>query len=49
MDLSEEDVLDQRTLKDVKDYFPGSQNISLMRLIWEILYIYERTVKNMQV
>lgn len=49
MDLSKEDDLDQLTLKDVKDYFPGSQNISLMRLIWEILYICEQTVKNMQV
>lgn len=49
MDLSKEDDLDQLTLKGVKDYFPGSQNISLMRLIWEILCICERTVKTMQV
>lgn len=39
MDLSEEGDLDQRTFKDVQDYFPGSQNFSL-RCTREIMCIY---------
>lgn len=36
MGLSEEDDLDQCILKNVKDYFCGSQNISLMRWAQEM-------------